>query len=81
LAQALQTCFYQHGSINDFYTSIQLGREAMSLCPKRHAGRDTYLNNLASSLTSRFHHQDKPNDLNEAISLHEEVLRLCPVGH
>ncbi|KAG2093884.1 uncharacterized protein F5147DRAFT_720328, partial [Suillus discolor] len=31
LAQALQTRFDQHGSIDDLDTSIQLGREAVSL--------------------------------------------------
>ncbi|KAG1850023.1 CHAT domain-containing protein [Suillus tomentosus] len=80
-AQALQTCFDQHGSIDDLDTSIQLGREAVSLCPEGHTGRDTYLNNLAFSLASRFNHQGKPNDLDEAISLHEGVLHLRPVGH
>ncbi|KAG1798115.1 uncharacterized protein HD556DRAFT_1267042, partial [Suillus plorans] len=70
-----------HGSIDDLDTSIQLGREAVSLCLEVHADRDTYLNNLASSLTSRFRHQGKPNDLNEAISLHEEALTLHPPRH
>ncbi|KAG2139831.1 CHAT domain-containing protein [Suillus bovinus] len=59
-------------------TSIQLRREAMSLCSEE---RDIYLNNLAASLELRFEHQGNPNDLDEAISLHEEALRLCPVGH
>ncbi|KAG2112683.1 CHAT domain-containing protein [Suillus discolor] len=81
LAQALQTRFDQHGSIDDIDTSIQLGRKAVSLCPEGHPERDAYLNNLADSLVSRFDHQGKPNDLDEAISLHEEALRLCPVGH
>ncbi|KAG1861058.1 hypothetical protein C8R48DRAFT_801690, partial [Suillus tomentosus] len=71
----------QHDSIDDLDTSIQLGRKAVSLCLEVHADRDTYLNNLASSLTSRFHHQGKPNDLNEAIPLHEEALTLHPPRH
>ncbi|KAG1790422.1 CHAT domain-containing protein [Suillus plorans] len=81
LAQALQTRFDQHGSIDDLDTSIQLGREAVSLIPEGRADRDTYLNNLALSLMSRFNDQGKPNDLDEAISLHGEALRLRPVGH
>ncbi|KAG1897213.1 CHAT domain-containing protein [Suillus fuscotomentosus] len=81
LAQALNTCFDQHGSIDDLDMSIQLGREVVSLCAEGHAGRDTYLNNFADSLTLRFQHQGNPDDLDEAISLHEEALRLRPVGH
>ncbi|KAG2335912.1 hypothetical protein BDR05DRAFT_836272, partial [Suillus weaverae] len=72
--------FDQHGSIDDLDMRIQLGREAVSLCPEGHTDRDYYLNNLASSLKPRFDHQGKPNDLDEAISLYEEALRLCPVG-
>ncbi|KAG1905042.1 uncharacterized protein F5891DRAFT_944537, partial [Suillus fuscotomentosus] len=63
----------QHDSIDDLDTSIQLGRKAVSLCLEGHANRDTYLNNLASSLTSRFHHQ--------AISLYREALTLHPLRH
>ncbi|KIK32312.1 hypothetical protein CY34DRAFT_759255 [Suillus luteus UH-Slu-Lm8-n1] len=47
------------------------------LCPEGHPDRDTYLNNLALSLTFRFYHQV----VYDAISLYEEALRLCPVGH
>ncbi|KAG2139860.1 CHAT domain-containing protein [Suillus bovinus] len=78
LAGAVKARFIQHGSIDDLDTSIQLGREAVSLCSKEHDG---YLNSLASSLYLRFKHQGNPNDLDEAISLHEEALRLRPVGH
>ncbi|KAG1893730.1 uncharacterized protein F5891DRAFT_1281943 [Suillus fuscotomentosus] len=58
--------------------SIQLGREAVSLCPEGHADRDHYLDNLAFSLSSRFDHQGKANDLDEAIFWHEEALCLRP---
>ncbi|KAG2159485.1 uncharacterized protein EDB93DRAFT_290536 [Suillus bovinus] len=78
LAAAVRARFDQHGSIDDLDTSIQLCREAVSLCSE---GHDVYLNNLAYSLQLRFQHQGNPNDLDEAISLHEEVLCLRPVGH
>ncbi|KAG2139846.1 uncharacterized protein EDB93DRAFT_1298115 [Suillus bovinus] len=78
LAGAVRARFIQHGSIDDLDTSIELRREAVSLCSEEH---DTYLNNLAYSLMLRFEHQGNPNDLDEAISLHEEALRLRPLGH
>ncbi|KAG2139847.1 CHAT domain-containing protein [Suillus bovinus] len=78
LARAVEARFDQHGSIDDLDTSIQLGREAVSLCSEEH---DANLYNLACSLQSRFRHQGNPNDLDEAISLLEEALRLCPVGN
>ncbi|KAG2143402.1 CHAT domain-containing protein [Suillus bovinus] len=78
LAGAVGARFEQHGSIDDLDTSIQLGREVVSLCSEEH---DVYLNNLANSLQLRFGHQWNPNDLDEAISLHGEALRLRPVGH
>ncbi|KAG1803161.1 hypothetical protein EV424DRAFT_1559085 [Suillus variegatus] len=81
LAHAVEGCFNQHGNIDDLDTSIQLCREAASLCPEGHAVHADYLDNLAVSLVSRYSHQGEPNDLNEAISLHEEALRLRPVGH
>ncbi|KAG2033623.1 CHAT domain-containing protein [Suillus americanus] len=81
LSWALKSCFTQRGNIDDLDKSIQFRREAVSLCPGGHSGRDAYLNNLAISLESRFNHQGRPNDLDEAISLHEEALRLRPVGH
>ncbi|KAG2343054.1 hypothetical protein BDR05DRAFT_990020 [Suillus weaverae] len=82
LAQSVEARFVQHGSLDDLDSSIELGREAVSLCPEGHTDRTYYLNNLAVSLGHyRFDHQGKPNDLGEAISLYEEVLRLRPVGH
>jgi hypothetical protein len=61
--------------------SIQLRREAVSLCPEGYVVRDTYLDNLAVSLVSRFDHQGKPSDHDEAISSYEEALCLRSVGH
>ncbi|KAG2348224.1 TPR-like protein [Suillus weaverae] len=78
---ALDNLAQAHGSIDDLDTSIELGREALSLCPKGHSDLAYYLNNLAYSLRLRFDHEGKPNDLDEAISLYEEALRLRPVGH
>ncbi|KAG1803015.1 uncharacterized protein BJ212DRAFT_995509 [Suillus subaureus] len=60
--------------------SIQLGREAASLCPEGHTDRAYYLHNLAFSLTYRFDHQGKPNDLDEAISLYEEGCACALLG-
>ncbi|KAG1753620.1 uncharacterized protein EDB91DRAFT_1077355 [Suillus paluster] len=62
--------------------SMELRREAVSLCPEGHSERGTYLNNLAFSLSNyRFHHPGKSDDLDEAISLREEAMFLCLVGH
>ncbi|KAG1882818.1 CHAT domain-containing protein [Suillus subluteus] len=80
-ATALGSCFEQRGSIDDLDECIQCCREAVSLCPKGHSHRDTYLGHLAHSLLSRFLHQGNFHDLNEAISLYEEALCLRPVGH
>jgi tetratricopeptide (TPR) repeat protein len=73
--------FKQRGGVGDIDETIQLCREAVSLCPEGHRFHTNDLNNLASSLLVRFHHQGKPNDLDEAIFLHEETLRLRSVGH
>ncbi|KIK37859.1 hypothetical protein CY34DRAFT_91959, partial [Suillus luteus UH-Slu-Lm8-n1] len=82
LSQALETRFQQCGSIDDINETIQLRREAVSLCPQGHSDRSLYLNDLAVSLGQhRFKQQGNPNDLDEAISLHEEALRLRSVGH
>ncbi|KAG0699415.1 CHAT domain-containing protein [Suillus ampliporus] len=78
LSWALSTRFRERGSIDDIDESIQLRRDAVSLCPEDPA---YYLNNLAFSINLRFNHQDKSHDLDEAISLHEEALLLRPVGH
>jgi tetratricopeptide (TPR) repeat protein len=82
LSRALISRFSQSGNIDDLDEGIQFLREAVSLYPERHPGRDHCLNNLAVSLGYyRFVHQGNPNDLDEAIPLHEEALRLRPVGH
>ncbi|KAG1747017.1 CHAT domain-containing protein [Suillus occidentalis] len=82
LSQALETRFQQCGSIDDINETIQLRREAVSLCPQGHSNRSLYLNDLAVSLSQhRFKQQGNSNDLDEAISLHEEALRLRLVGH
>ncbi|KAG2346327.1 hypothetical protein BDR05DRAFT_906639 [Suillus weaverae] len=70
--------FRQRGGIDDIDESIQVAREAVSLCPEGHID---YLNILANSLRCRFDHQRRSHDLDEAICLYEEVLRICPVGH
>ncbi|KAG1737117.1 CHAT domain-containing protein [Suillus paluster] len=62
--------------------SIQLDREALSLCPEGHPDLGCYLNNLAALLNDyRFGHQGKSDDLDETISLYNEALCLSPVRH
>ncbi|KAG2336300.1 hypothetical protein BDR05DRAFT_896902, partial [Suillus weaverae] len=72
LAQGIEACFDQCGTIGDLAGSIQHACEAVSLYPESHPERDHYLNNLAYSLQSRFGHQGKSNDFNQA--LYEEAL-------
>ncbi|KAG2346934.1 hypothetical protein BDR05DRAFT_759244 [Suillus weaverae] len=46
LAQSVEARFDQHGSIDDLDTSIQLARDAVSLCPEGHTVRDSYSKQL-----------------------------------
>ncbi|KAI0246100.1 TPR-like protein [Lactifluus subvellereus] len=56
-------------------------REVLLLCPPDHESKDTLLENLAFSLTSRFEYFGRMGCLEEAISLYRAALRLCPRGH
>ncbi|KAG1763718.1 CHAT domain-containing protein [Suillus occidentalis] len=69
LANALDSRFEQCGRIDVIDESIQVGREAVSLCPEGYDYCDDYLNILAVSLRSRFDHQGRSQDLDETISL------------
>ncbi|KAG2088389.1 uncharacterized protein F5147DRAFT_789540 [Suillus discolor] len=90
LAQALQTRFYQHGSIDDLDTSIQLGREAVYLRPEGHAHRklndlDEVISLDEEALRLRLVGQNLKcgdiDDITRAISLYRESLTLRPPGH
>ncbi|KAG0697804.1 hypothetical protein DFH29DRAFT_132507 [Suillus ampliporus] len=78
LGGALHTRFEKCGDINDLNKAIILFREALTLRPPGHPTRDTTLNNLALTLTTRYSKLPARDseDLNEAIDLYRESLRL-----
>ncbi|KAG0699069.1 CHAT domain-containing protein [Suillus ampliporus] len=69
LSWTLTIHFRQSGSIDDIDESIQLGREAVALCPE------------GGALRTRFSQRRDIDDINKAISWGREALALRPPGH
>ncbi|PSR70411.1 hypothetical protein PHLCEN_2v13716 [Hermanssonia centrifuga] len=68
-------------SVDDQNKAVELYREALALCPKKHMNYSTFLYNLASSLCGRYNQGGRMEDLEESIAHDRAALALRPAGH
>ena len=78
---SVRTRYKVVGEIDDLNRAVELGREALSLCPQWRRDRSTYLNRLSSYLSARYKRLGEIDDITEAIVLAKDALSLCPLGH
>jgi len=80
-AKYLVAKFKQGGGRNCIEEAIDLGREALQLCPSGHPERSVSLTCLAHHLYDRYNQFGMMSDLEEAIILNREALNLRSQGH
>ena len=80
-AKSLVAKFEQGGGTSNIDEAIDLGREALELCPPSPPKRAVSLTRLALHLSSRYSQLGATGDLDEATVLNREALDLCLQGH
>ena len=80
-AISLAAKFKQGGGTSCIDEAIDLGRDALELCPPGDPMRSVSLTRLAIHLSDRYGQLGAMGDLDEAIVLGREALDLCPQGH
>lgn len=64
--------------MTDLNKAIDLGRQALDLCPSGHPHRSMFLNNAANRYSVRYQSMGEMTDLNEAIVFGKQALARCP---
>ena len=80
-AEACFAKFKQEGRRSYIDEAVNLGNEALDLCPPGHCKRAVALSSLAIYLHARYQRFKWIKDLDEAIVLDREALGLRPEGH
>ncbi|KAN0085817.1 CHAT domain containing protein [Tylopilus felleus] len=80
-AEARFAKFEREGRTSYIDEAVNLGNEALDLCPPGHRKRTVALSSLAIYLHVRYQRFKRTKDLDEAIVLDREVLGLRPKGH
>ncbi|KAN0084272.1 CHAT domain containing protein [Tylopilus felleus] len=80
-AEACFAKFKQEGRRSHIDEAVNLGKEALDLCPPGHHKRAEASSSLAIYLHARYQRFQWSKDVDEAIALAREVLGLRPEGH